>query len=34
MNNFEINAFSDDEEIFIRKPKVVKPRVNHFEVWE
>jgi hypothetical protein len=29
-----INAFSDDEDVPLRKQKVVRNRPNHFEVWD
>jgi hypothetical protein len=28
-----VNAYSDDEEIPLRKRKVVRQRENHFEKW-
>jgi hypothetical protein len=29
-----INAFSDDEDVPLRKQRVVRNRPNHFEVWD
>jgi hypothetical protein len=29
-----VNAYSDDEEIPLRKRKVVRQRENHFEKWD
>lgn len=29
-----VNAFSEDEDIPIRKQRVVRNRPNHFEIWD
>ena len=34
MNDYELNAFSDDEELSLRKRRVVRERINHFEKWD
>lgn len=35
MDNYDIvNAFSDDEDVPIRRQRVVRRRPNHFEIWD
>ena len=34
MDFVDINVYSDDEEVPVRKQRVLRERINHFEKWD